>query len=335
MSAEETEAVFERFLTAEGATDAQIAAYLALTASRLPTSAELVGAARCLRRHMLKVDLGNERLLDTCGTGGSGYDSFNTSTIAALVAAAAGQPVAKHGNRGATSRCGSADLLNAAGVAIDISPQAMTDCVKKTGFGFFFAPNHHPATKRVVGIRRELGFRTIFNFLGPLSNPAGVQLQLLGVSNPRMVPVIAEALRDLGTERAMVVCGEDGLDEITLTGTTVAAEVAGGKIRQIVIDPQKLGFERAPIDQILGGEPAECLKLALDVLNGRPSPRRSLVEINAGAALAVSGKASSIEDGIRIARMVLQSGAALKVLDRVKIETTAAREKASSGKGAA
>ena len=325
LTAEETEEVFELFLRPDGASDAQIAAYLTLTAQRLPTSAELVGGARCLRKHMIKVDGGSKRLLDTCGTGGSGYDSFNTSTLSALVVAAAGQGVAKHGNRGATSRCGSADLLMAAGVAIDIPPVEMAKILRKTGFGFFFAPAHHPATKRVGGIRRELGFRTIFNFLGPLANPAGVQYQLLGVSNRLMVEVMAEALRDLGTERAMVVCGEDGLDEITLTGQTIVAEVEKGVIKQYLITPEQFGFNCVPIDEILGGEPDQAVKLALDVLAGKPSARLSLVELNAGAALAVAGKASSIEDGIAIARQVLQSGAGVKVLDQIRSETVSVK----------
>lgn len=330
LSAEQTEDVFEKFLSDRNATDAQIAAYLSFTAVRLPTSAELVGAVRCMRRHMIKVDLPGLKLLDTCGTGGSGYDSFNTSTVAALVAAAAGQPVAKHGNRAATSRCGSADILAAAGVSFDITPQEMGECLKKTGFGFFFAPAHHPATKRAGAIRRELGFRTIFNFLGPLSNPAGTQFQLLGVSNPKMVPVLAQAIAELGAERAMVVCGEDGLDEITLTGPTIAAEVSSGSVRPLTLTPEEFGLSRAPIEEILGGEPSRALELVADVLDGKPSSRRSLVELNAGAALYVAGKAATVLAGVELAREILVSGAAKRVLEQVKNETSAVRAKATA-----
>ena len=327
LTASETEEVFEQFLSEDKASDAQIASYLSLVATRLPTSAELVGGARCLRRHMVKVEFAGVKLLDTCGTGGSGYDSFNTSTIAGLIAASAGQPVAKHGNRGATSRCGSADLLIAAGVSIDIPPTAMAECLKKTGFGFFFAPAHHPATKRAGAIRRDLGFRTIFNFLGPLANPAGVQFQLLGVSNPQMVPVMAEALRDLGVERAIVVGGEDGLDEITLSAPTRAVEIAGGGLKEFKIEPEQFGFKRAPIEEILGGEPAKALALTQEVLNGRPSARLNLVLLNAGAALYVASKAASIAEGIEAARNALTSGAAARVLVQVRTETAAAKNR--------
>jgi anthranilate phosphoribosyltransferase len=270
--------------------------------------------------------LNDSGLLDTCGTGGSGLNTFNTSTAAAFVAAAAGQPVAKHGNRAATSACGSADVLRELGVNLELTITQLAECLAATNFCFFFAPNHHPATKRVQVIRRELGVRTIFNFLGPLSNPAGATRQLLGVSQLRMVVPMAEALRVLGARHALVVRGEDGLDEISTTGPSLIAEVKDGEVSHYTISPEDFGLPCVSFAEIEGGLPRVAASRMRAVLEGERNAYSDLVALNAGAALYISGKAESIGDGVGLARTILSSKAALEVLENViRFSKTASR----------
>ncbi|MFN8390480.1 MAG: anthranilate phosphoribosyltransferase [Bdellovibrionota bacterium] len=322
LSEEETFELFEKFLGdgSDELSDDQIRAYLLHTSSRLPTTNELVGASRSLRKHLVPLDtsaLSPSTLLDTCGTGGSGLNTFNTSTVVGLTCAAGGLFVAKHGNRAVSSACGSADVLEALGMKLNLSPQALADCLRSTGFTFLFAPAFHPATKRVQTIRRTLGKRTIFNFLGPLVNPAGVRCQLLGVSNRDMVVRMAGALARLGTDAALVVSGEDGLDEMSLCSRTHVCELRDGVLREYQIEPEQYGFRRAGLDDIRGAAPVESAIQVSRVLAGETSPRAQLVELNAGAAFSISGLDSSIEAGIVRARELLQSGAARKKLEEV------------------
>ena len=306
-------------------TDSQIGAFLYAYGVRLPSAAELTGAARALRSHMTRLPHAetDKTLVDTCGTGGSGLDTFNTSTVAACVAAGAAQPVAKHGNRRATSQCGSADLLEALGVKVDCSPEVAARCLARTNFCFMFAPHYHAATKRVQGIRRELGFRTIFNFLGPLSNPCGAKRQVLGVSEPRIQEQMAQALLSLGCAHALVVHGDDGLDEITTTGRTKIFEVVAGTIRLWELEPESVGLPRSLPSQITGFPPAASAVAARAILRGEKGPRTDIVLLNAAASLYVGGTADTIEDGVLMARESIQSGRSLATLEHVIEETQA------------
>ena len=323
LSADETFGLFETFVgDGEGrATDAQIGAYLAASAHRPPTAAELLGAAQWMRKHMLRVDTSvlpaDAVLVDTCGTGGSGLNTFNTSTLVAFVAAGAGLYVPKHGNRAATSLCGSADLLEALGVKLDLPREQLADCLRQTGFVFLFAPLFHPATKRVQGIRRELGFRTMFNYLGPLVNPAGVRRQLLGVSNPALLRPMAEALRALGSEHVLIVSAEDGLDELSIASETHVCELKQGGIWEYSVTPEALGFMRAQSSEITGAAPAESAAMARGILGGKNGARADLVALNAGAALYVGGLAPTVAEGAALAKDILRTGKALASLERV------------------
>ncbi len=246
-----------------------------------------------MRRLAAEVETGRDDLVDTAGTGG-GPSTFNVSTAAALVAAGAGCAVAKHGNRSNTSRSGSADLLEALGVRIDLDPEQVAQCIEEVGFGFMFAPRHHAAMKHVVPVRKELAVRTIFNFLGPLTNPAGATRQLLGVSDRHYQETIAEALVGLGCERALVVSAEDGIDEITISGPTRVIEVADGRTAEWFTDPEELGVEAAPAEAIAGGSPEENATVVRAVLDGAAGPARDIVALNAGAAILVGGGADDL-----------------------------------------
>jgi anthranilate phosphoribosyltransferase len=269
-----------------------------------------------MRRLGAPVDSRRSDLVDTAGTGG-GPSTFNISTAAALVAAAAGCAVAKHGNRSATSRSGSADVLEALGVEIELDPDAVGRCLDEVGFGFMFAPRHHAATKHVVPVRKELAVRTIFNFLGPLTNPAGARRQLLGVSDRRYQETIAEALLGLGCERAMVVCSADGVDEIGVHDETRVIEVADGGTEEIFIRPEEHGIERVPLDAIAGGTPDENAAVVLEVFEGVTGSARDVIVLNAGAAILVGGVAADLDDGVARAREAIDSGGARDVLARL------------------
>jgi anthranilate phosphoribosyltransferase len=298
------------------ASEVQTAAFLVALRAKGETVAELVGLARTMRRLAAGVDVARVDLVDTAGTGG-GPSTFNISTAAALVAAGAGCAVAKHGNRSSTSRSGSADLLEALGVRIDLDPTAVARCIDEIGFGFMFAPRHHAAMKHVVPVRKELGVRTIFNFLGPLTNPAGAGRQLLGVSDRRYQETIAEALVGLGCVRAMVVRAEDGVDELGLAGRTRVIEVTKGGTDEWFVDPESLGVPAADLDEIKGGTPDENAATVTRVLDGEEGPARDVIVLNAGAAILVGGGAEDLRAGVERAREAIASGAAREVLARL------------------
>ena len=288
-------------------------AFLVALRAKGETVAELVGLARTMRRLAAHVDAGRNDLVDTAGTGG-GPSTFNISTAAALVACGAGCAVAKHGNRSSTSRSGSADLLEALGVRIDLDPDAVARCIEEIGFGFMFAPRHHAAMKHVVPVRKELAVRTIFNFLGPLTNPAGASRQLLGVSDRRYQETIAEALVGLGCERALVVRADDGVDEVGLAGPTRVVEVKEGGTEEWFVDPESLGMELAEVDEIRGGIPGENAATVTQVFEGATGPARDVVVLNAGAAILAGGGAEDLACGVEGARESIDSGAARQAL---------------------
>ena len=319
LTADHATAVLDEIMEGRSS-EVQTAAFLIALRSKGETVAELVGLARTMRRLAASVETGRTDLVDTAGTGG-GPSTFNISTSAAIVAAGAGCAVAKHGNRSNTSRSGSADLLEALGVRIDLDPDAVARCIEEIGFGFMFAPRHHAAMKHVVPVRKELAVRTIFNFLGPLTNPAGATRQLLGVSDRHYQETIAEALVGLGCERALVVCAADGLDELSIAGETRVVEVANGGTEEWFARPEELVVEAGPLDAIAGGTPEENAAVVRAVLDGEPGPAREVVVLNAGAAILVGDGASDLAAGVQKARESLDSGAAREVLGRL-VETT-------------
>ncbi|MGZ8666186.1 MAG: anthranilate phosphoribosyltransferase [Solirubrobacterales bacterium] len=301
--------------------EVQTAAFLVALRVKGETVPELVGLARTMRSLADPVSPGRAKLLDTAGTGG-GPSTFNVSTAAALVAAGAGCAVAKHGNRSSTSRCGSADLLEALGVSIELTPEQVGRCIDQIGFGFMFAPRHHRSMAHVVGVRKELAVRTIFNFLGPLTNPAGASRQLLGVSDRRYQETIAEALVGLGSERALVVSAEDGLDEISVSSPTRVIEVREARTEEWFLEPGSYGIGEAALEALAGGSPEENAATVRAVLEGREGPAADLVLLNAGAAIYLGSGAEDVERGIAAAREAITSGAALAVLDQL-VATTA------------
>jgi anthranilate phosphoribosyltransferase len=320
LTADHAAAVLAEIL--EGRTgEVQTGAFLIALRAKGETVPELVGLARTMRALATPVETGRHDLVDTAGTGG-GPLTFNVSTTAALVAAAAGCAVAKHGNRSATSKCGSADLLEALGVNIELEPEQVARCIEEVGFGFMFAPRHHKAMAYVVPVRKQLAVRTIFNFLGPLTNPAGANRQLLGVSDRHYQETIAEALVGLGSERAMVVAAEDGLDELSITARTRVIEVKGGGTAEHYVEPGDFGFATAELEQVTGGTPEENAAAVRAVLAGEAGPRRDLVLLNAGAAIYVGGAADSLGAGVEKAGETVGSGAAAELLDRLIAATT-------------
>jgi anthranilate phosphoribosyltransferase len=315
LTADHASAVLDEIMEGR-AGEVQTGAFLVALRTKGETVAELVGLARTMRRLAAEVEAGRDDLIDTAGTGG-GPSTFNISTAAGLVAAGAGCAVAKHGNRSSTSRCGSADLLEALGVRIDLGPPEVARCIDEIGFGFMFAPRHHAAMKHVVPVRKELAVRTIFNFLGPLTNPAGATRQLLGVSDRRYQETIAEALVGLGCERALVVCAVDDVDEISVAEDTRIVEVKDGRTEEWFVRPEEFGVERAEIEQIAGGEPEQNAAIVVRVLDGEEGPPRDVVLLNAGAAILVGGGADDLRGGVERAREAIDSGAAGTVLARL------------------
>ena len=295
--------------------EAETAAFLVALRTKGETVAEIAGLARTMRDLARSVEVGRDDLLDTAGTGG-GRPTFNVSTTAAFVAAGAGCAVAKHGNRSATGMCGSADVLEALGARIDLEPAAVAQCIEEIGFGFMFAPLHHAAMKHVAPVRKALGVRTVFNFLGPLSNPAGATRQLIGVSDPHFLHTMASALGELGGQTALVVSSEDGLDEISASGPTRVVELKEGRVRSYEFHPEDAGVEPAGDGGIRAGTPAENAEITRSVLAGDRGPERSLTVLNAGAAIYVAGAADSIEQGVRRAEEAIDSGAARESLER-------------------
>jgi anthranilate phosphoribosyltransferase len=296
------------------ASEAETAGFLIALRTKGETVAEIAGLARTMRDLAAKVEAAGE-LVDTAGTGG-GRPTFNVSTTAAFVAAGAGCKVAKHGNRSATSQCGSADVLEALGASIELEPGAVAECIDAVGFGFMFAPRHHQAMRHVVPVRKELGVRTIFNFLGPLTNPAGARRQVIGVSDGRFLETIAAALRELGTEMALVVSSADGLDEFSVSGATNVVELRGGELRSFEVTPEEVGLERAPDGAVGAGTPGQNAAVLRGVLSGNSGTERSLALLNAGAAIYVGGAADSIEAGVRRAEESIDSGAARELMER-------------------
>lgn len=296
-------------------TPAQIGALLTALRMKGESVEELTGAAASMRRHAVLIDTGGTPVVDTCGTGGDQSGTFNISTTAAFVVAGAGVPVAKHGNRSVTSQCGSADVLSALGVAIEAPPETVEECIRSIGIGFLYAPKMHPAMKHAAPIRRELGVRTIFNMLGPLTNPANARGQILGVFAPELTESFAAVLRTLGSKRAFIVHGQDGLDEITVTTTTRVTELRDGRIRTYELDPLPLIGVYHASESLRGGSPGENAAITRRVLEGQPGAPRDIVLLNAAAGIVAGGKADTLEAGFKLAQASIDSGQAAGKLD--------------------
>jgi len=313
-----------------GGTPAQLAALLVGLRLKGETVAEITGFVRAMRRGARAVPVECADLVDTCGTGGDGSGTFNISTAAAFVAAGAGCRVAKHGNRSISSRCGSADVLRQLGVEIEMPPEAAARCIAEIGVAFLFAPRYHPAAQHVAAVRAEIGVRTIFNIIGPLLNPAGARRQVLGVYDRRLVEPLGQVLGRLGAEHCLVVHGEDGLDEITLSGRTFVAELRDGRVRCLVVQPEDCGLGRAARDALRGGDVEANARIVREVLDGRRGAARDVVLLNAGAAIYVAGRAASLGEGVRRAAESIDSGRARAVL-----EALIARSRETGQRGAA
>ena len=317
LSRAETEELFGALMDGE-LSEAMKAAMLVALAMKGEAPSEIAGAAAAMRRRVIAIPHQIERVVDTCGTGGDGKGTFNISTAAALMAAAAGVPVAKHGNRSVSSRSGSADVLTALGVAIDKTPEEAGDALESIGIAFLFAPKLHPAMKEVMPVRQELGVRTLFNVLGPLTNPAGARRQVMGVYAEPLVEVIGQVQLELGCEHALVVHGSDGLDEITTTGPTRIAEVQGGKVEVYDLDPRDLGLEQARPKDLLGGSPEDNAELFTRALSGAGGPLADVTALNAAAAIYAGGVAPDLPDGLARAREAIHSGAAAGKLEELR-----------------
>lgn len=298
-------------------TDAQTASFLTALRIKGETVEEITGAARVMREKASKIKA-PENTVDTCGTGGDMAHTFNISTTAAIIVAAAGIPVAKHGNRSVSSSCGSADILEALGVKIDLEPKKVERCLEETGFGFMFAPLFHPAMKYSIGPRKEMGIRTIFNILGPLTNPAGAGRQVLGVFSDNLTETMANVLGNLGIIHAFIVHGEDGLDEITNTGSTKVSELKNGKVETYYITPEDFGFKKARSEDLAGGTAAENVKITLDILKGTGGPKRDITVMNAAAALLAGNASNDFSEAAKKVINTIDSGIALKKLDEIK-----------------
>lgn len=310
------EAAFEEVMQGK-ASPAHIAAFLMGLRLKGETVDEITCGAKIMRKYAAKLSIDNNRILDTCGTGGDGAHTFNISTISAIVVAGAGIKVAKHGNKAVSSQCGSADLLKSLGVNIEAEIKIVERCIKEVGFGFLFAPIFHPAMKNVSAVRKELGIRTIFNILGPLTNPAGAQYQLLGVFNGALAQTMAEVLKNLGANHVVVVCGDDGLDEVTTTTYTQVCEFKNGKITSYKISPEDVGLKKAKIDDLRGGDIALNTKICLDILQGKPGPKTDAILLNAGCAIYAADGAGDIQQGIEIARESINSEKAINLLNKI------------------
>jgi len=310
----ETAEAFDLIMSGE-ATPAQIGAFIVALRMKGESVDEIAGGALSMRRHAVFIDPGGLPVVDTCGTGGDTCGTFNISTTAAFVVAGAGVPVTKHGNRAISSKCGSADLLEELGVNIDVTPEIIEECVRDVGIGFLFAPKLHPAMKHAMGPRRELGVRTIFNMLGPLTNPAGAKGQIIGVFSPELTEPFANVLRMLGSKRAFVVHGNDGMDEITTTTTTRVSELVNGKVHTHEFDPLAFIENYADTSDLAGGDRATNAGITRRVLSGEKGPCRDIVCLNAAAAIAAGGKADNIQHGWKLAQESIDSGKARKALD--------------------
>lgn len=316
----EAEAVMDEIMSGQ-ATPVQMSAYLTALALKGETIDEITASAAGMRAHCIKL-LHNLDVLEIVGTGGDGSNSFNISTTSSLVIAAGGVPVAKHGNRAASSKSGAADVLEALGVKITLTPERSAEILKKINICFLFAQNYHIAMKYVAPIRKELGIRTVFNILGPLSNPAGANMELMGVFDQSLVEPLAQVMANLGVNRGMVVYGQDSLDEISMCAPTSVCEIRDGKFTSYEITPEQFGYERCEKGALTGGTPAENAEITKAILKGEEKgPKRQAVCLNAGAALYIAGKAASIEEGVKLAESLIDSGAALKKLEEFVEET--------------
>ncbi len=318
------------------ATPAQVGAFLTALRMKGETIEEIAGAARVMRDHATpirvgkaldidreEINLDRETILDTCGTGGSGTKSFNISTTVAFVVSACGVKVAKHGNRSISSACGSADVLEALGVNLNVTPQQVESCINEVGVGFLFAPALHGAMKHAIGPRREIGIRSIFNILGPLTNPAGADRQVLGVYDEKLVEMLAKVLAKLGCRRGFVVHGQDGMDEITLTGPTRIAEINAGQVSLSTIEPEDFGLRRCLLSDLQGGDAEENAAIVRDVLGGNEGPKRDIVLLNSAYALVASGIVESVESGLQKARNTIDAGLAKAKLEGLVTLTNA------------
>ena len=316
----EAEAVMDEIMSGQ-ATPVQMSAYLTALALKGETIDEITASAAGMRAHCIKL-LHNLDVLEIVGTGGDGSNSFNISTTSSLVIAAGGVPVAKHGNRAASSKSGAADVLETLGVKITLTPERSAEILKKINICFLFAQNYHIAMKYVAPIRKELGIRTVFNILGPLSNPAGANMELMGVYDQLLVEPLAQVMANLGVDRGMVVYGQDSLDEISMCAPTSVCEIRDGKFTSYEITPEQFGYERCEKGALTGGTPAENAEITKAILKGEEKgPKRQAVCLNAGAALYIAGKATSIEEGVKLAESLIDSGAALKKLEEFVEET--------------
>ncbi len=299
------------------ATPAQIAAFLTALRMKGETVEEIAGCARAMRARVVRVDAGGGTVLDTCGTGGDGQGTFNVSTVTAIVAAACGARVAKHGNRAASSKCGSSDLLEALGVRIENAKDKIETMLREIGIAYLHAPNFHPAMKHAGPVRKELGFRTIFNILGPLCNPAFANAQVVGIFAPKLARPVAEVLQALGSTRVFTFHGADGLDELSTTGENRAIELKDGRISELSIGPETIGVPRARVSDLLGGDAAANAAIARDILSGRKGPHRDIVLLNAAVALVAAGLAMDPKEGAGKAAQAIDSGAARKKLEQL------------------
>jgi len=312
----EAEAAMHEIMEGQ-ATPAQIAAYV--TALRMKGEAvdEVTGSARAMRAKAVRIHTTDPIVVDTCGTGGDGGATFNVSTAVAFVVAGAGVTVAKHGNRAVSSRSGSADVLKALGVRLDLPPERAEECVNEIGIGFLFAPLFHGAMKHAVGPRQEIGVRTIFNLLGPLTNPASASIQIVGVYHEALTDLLAKVLMRLGGRHCYVVHGMDGLDEITLADRTRVSEGKAGRLTSYMVEPRDFGLQRVRAKDLEGGDAEENAQITRDILSGREGPRQQLVLVNAAPVLVACGKAATLQDGVALARTIVQSGAAMDKLERL------------------
>jgi anthranilate phosphoribosyltransferase len=323
LSEAETIDVMNQIMTGE-ATALQVASFLTALRMKGETIAEITGAARVMREKAHRVRVGTKTVLDTCGTGGDQKGTFNISTTSAFVVAGAGINVAKHGNRSVSSQSGSADVLGALGVKVDAPKEQVEACIEKIGIGFLFAPLLHEAMKYAVQPRRDIGIRTIFNLLGPLTNPAMASYQLIGLYSGELVPMIAHVLRNLGSARAMVVHGMEGLDEISLCGPTKVAELRDGQVKEYTLEPERLGLTPCRLEDLHGGSAEQSATIVRGVLQGNKGPARDVVLLNSGAALYVAGAAAAIQDGIRLAAESIDTGKARQKLEQLVQMTNAA-----------
>lgn len=315
LTGEETRSAMETIMSGE-AGPAQTAAFLTALKMKGETAEEITAAALVMKSKCVKIKVEGDVIFDSCGTGGDGLGTINISTSAAVILAAAGVTVAKHGNRSITGISGSADVLKELGVSVELPPEKVEACIRKCGIGFIFAPGYHPAMKQVMPVRKEIGVRTIFNLLGPIVNPANHTHHLMGVFDAALVPLMAEVLRNTGLKRAAVVCGEGGLDELSISGETECAELKEGKITRYVIAPEDCGLTRAPIAEVRGGSAAENARHIKELFSGdEKGPKRDIILLNAGYALYLAGKTGSPEKGAGLAAEMIDSGAAAKKLE--------------------